>query len=374
MRIEGGKHRPSRQWLFWLPLVLVWVLPVAGIALLVPGARDAQQAELSVAAPKTTVVGETETSYRQAVDITVTLPEPVPVTSNAAGVVTHLDVHEGDSIANGAVIAAIDTVPVHAWRGGVPLFRNLAKGDRGPDVTTAASFLASQRVLDPKLSGDRFGAAMGNAVSAFQRKSGLHVDGIFQHAWLAYVPKDVKAVGSLAIRVDARVAVGDTLFSGHGAPTSIRFAVAGGTAGESPRPPDEPLVLQLGDVTVPVSSSTLGKKERATVAAALAEAASKGAVAAQAEGNSTTYSGAVLTAAATTRTGSVPSTAVYVSTSGTTCVFAATDTGAQPSAISLASADVAQILGQVSVPADLVGRTVVADPLALDAATLATCG
>jgi peptidoglycan hydrolase-like protein with peptidoglycan-binding domain len=359
--------------LFWLPLVLVWVLPVAGIALLVPAARDAQQAELSAAAPKTTVVGETETSYRQAVDVTVTLPDPVPVKSNVAGVVTHLDVHEGDSIANGAVIAAIDTVPVHAWRSGVPLFRDLAKGDRGSDVKAAASFLVNQRVLDPKLADDRFGAGMDKAVRAFQRKNRLHVDGIFKRAWLAYVPKDVKAVGSLAIRVDARVAVGDTLFSGHGAPTSIRFAVAGGATGETPRLPAEKVVLQLGEAKVPVSSTTLGKDERATVATALAEAATKGAVAAQTDGNTTTYTGPVLIAATTTKTGSVPGTAVYVTTGGTTCVFATTDTGAQPSAVPLPSAELAETLGQVSVPADLVGRTVVADPLTLDAATLATC-
>src|ERR1700704_2380964 len=68
------------------------------------------------------------------VEITVSRSISSPVTSPASGLVTSYDCTVGAEVASGSSFFAVDGAPVLALATDVPLWRDLAIGDTGPDV------------------------------------------------------------------------------------------------------------------------------------------------------------------------------------------------------------------------------------------------
>lgn len=369
------RRKARRSWWFWTPLVLLWVVPVVVVAVLIPTTRAVQRTELSVPRPQLTEVGQLDLSYLQAVDVTVTLPPASEVTPGTSGVVTRVAVSAGQGIASGQELIAVDGTPVYALRGDTPLFRDLSLGAQGPDVLAMANLLVARGTLDPAAADARFGPEVQRAVKTLQRQMGVAADGVFRVSYGAYVPAGIVAADQVLVDVGDRITSEDPVIRGYGPPLSVAMSVTGGN-GESPQPPAGALTLKVGDESVPLSGLPLSGEDRAATSAALAKEAASGAISSRADGDSATvYSGAVLASAASSTVGTLPATALYVSDAGTTCVFAVSDGIAEhavaepvvPSAIDGA-------LGKASVPAALVGTTVLVDPFALDAARLATCG
>lgn len=371
---ERGSQR-ARAWRFWLPLAATWIIPVVALVLLIPGAQQVQQSQLSMPAPSLTEVGQVDHVYRQAVDVSVTLPAPRVVRMNISGVVTGVSVHAGDQITEGAELVAINGTPAYASRGDAPLYRDLWRGSTGPDVQAVATVLAARGLLDAGAVDSRFGPAMVTAVKALQRQMGVVPDGVFRLAYGLYVPADVTTADEVLVAVGDRINSGDELLRGLGAPSVATLTVTGGT-GEAPQPPAGALALQVGDLSIALAGVPLGEADRNAVHLALTKAVASGSVSAhQVSDTTTVYSGAVLVTPQPSRVGTVPSTAIFAAGSGALCLFTVSDGDvASAKAEPVVPSGMDGVLGKVSVPASFVGKTVVTDPVTLDPAVLSRCG
>ncbi|HEY4267286.1 MAG TPA: peptidoglycan-binding protein [Galbitalea sp.] len=103
---------------------------------------------------------------------TVDLGAAFTVTPSATGVVTRVAVRRGESVSSGDVLITINDNPVIALRGRVPLWRDLAPGDTGPDVSRLQASLADAG----HLTGDRdgvFGPGTEDAIRALYAHAGF---------------------------------------------------------------------------------------------------------------------------------------------------------------------------------------------------------
>jgi hypothetical protein len=133
--------------------------------------------------------------------------------------------------------------------------------------------------------------------------------------------------------------------------------------------------LRSGDAHIDFGSLALGAAEKATLQSFLVEGVAIGGISVTTPPGSaaTIYSGAVLSAAKPQKVAVVPSSSLYATNSGRTCVF--TVSRNEYRAVGLTHPElISGELGSVSVPAELVGRTVVRDPSELSTKTRTSCG
>jgi hypothetical protein len=158
---------------------------------------------------------------------------PYEVINQAGGVYTQLPV-AGDEVACGDVLYRVDNRPVLLLCGGVPAYRALHVGVRGPDVRQL------NRNLHVRGAGDAFTASTQQALAALQRRRGI------------------VATGSLA--------VGDAVFL----PEAVQVAKVAGQLGGSARA-GEPVLTATSDklhVQVELDASQQGavkKGDRAQI-------------------------------------------------------------------------------------------------------------
>ena len=113
--------------------------------------------------------------------------EREPAGRNAAsGTITTVDVAAGDQISTGDQLYSVNLRPVVAAQGTVPAFRSLSKGARGADVRQLQQFLADAGLYGGRLSGT-FDQATGAAVRAWQKKTGVTVDGTVQRGDIVFL-------------------------------------------------------------------------------------------------------------------------------------------------------------------------------------------
>ncbi len=131
----------------------------------------------------------------------------------ASGVLTSLDVADGDTVGVGDRVFSVELRPVVAAVGEVPAFRDLSQGARGADVAQVQQLLIDTGFLTGSADGV-FGAATTRAVRAWQASLGLEKDGVVRAGdvvFAARLPARVRVAEDVA--VGTRLAPGDVVLS-----------------------------------------------------------------------------------------------------------------------------------------------------------------
>jgi len=367
---------------FVVPLVMVWLIPVAVLMVAEPSADRAQAAAAEVRQPEVVAVGSRTASASHGVVVQLTFSPSYQVASRRAGTVTTIGVKPGDKPIQGVALLAIDGVPVLVYRSDVPLYRDLARGSRGPDVTALGTYLQGLGLVPPSAVSDVFGPGLQAGVKALQaRLLGVPATGQFAAEDVAFVPSAAGAVGSVDVQLGQDVTVGTDLVTFSGLPTGVRVVDA--VTGQPFSLAGTGWSLQAGGKSLPVPVNGLDASSIPAVQEFVSSAMASGAmsvVASPAAGSAgdagsgastVLYSGAMAVQATPAGSGTVPSSAVYVGADGTACVVVSAG-GYQ--VVRLTSTDlVAGEVGAVAVPAELVGVSVVRDPGVLDPTVLASC-
>lgn len=131
----------------------------------------------------------------------------------AAGTVTTLDVADGSVVDVGSRLYSVDLRPVVAAVGQVPAFRDLSEGSSGQDVAQLQQLLVSTGFMTGTPDG-RFQAGTTRAVRAWQKASGVAVDGVVRAGDLVYaagLPARVRWVDG--VEVGRRIGAGEAVLS-----------------------------------------------------------------------------------------------------------------------------------------------------------------
>lgn len=131
--------------------------------------------------------------------------------NGASGTITTVDVAAGEQISAGDQLYSVNLRPVVAAQGAVPAFRSLSKGARGADVLQLQQFLAEAGLYAGPLSG-RFSEATDAAVRAWQKKTGVTVDGTVRRDDIVFLPAlPVRVAPTEQLKVGAPVAGGEVV-------------------------------------------------------------------------------------------------------------------------------------------------------------------
>lgn len=167
----------------------------------------------------------------------------------AEGVLTSVDVADGDTVHAGDRLFTVDLRPVVAAVGEVPAFRDLSQGARGADVAQLQQLLVDTGFLAGPVDGD-FGSATTRAVRAWQRSLGMERDGIVRASdvlFAARLPARVRTVDEIG--VGTRLAAGDVALSVlDGEPEFVATVPTGVDVD-----PTSPIEVAFGEETVAVT-------------------------------------------------------------------------------------------------------------------------
>ncbi|MFV0458513.1 MAG: efflux RND transporter periplasmic adaptor subunit [Actinomycetales bacterium] len=100
---------------------------------------------------------------------------------SGGGRITQVSIAPGDTIGQADELFRIDNQPVYAMAGDTPLWRDLVRDDKGPDVAQVIQFLrdVGYRVQD----GDTYTARVEAVVKKWQKRRNLNEDGSFRSAY-----------------------------------------------------------------------------------------------------------------------------------------------------------------------------------------------
>lgn len=349
-----------------LPLVALWAVPVFAIAVALPLAGAREAASVTTSLPDTVTVGTRTSDYRTAVELTLALDTPPPVTTAVGGLVTSVDTAAGDAIASGDRLVRIDDRPVVAFVSSAPLFRDIRKGDSGADVRRLSTFLTELRLLPRKQGSRTVTSDVATAITRFQKSIGVKADATFRTSYVAFVPSRAAAVGSVEVSVGERVAAGSPLLLGPAAARSVSIAPSSdgqdlAVLGSAP------LLLTAGDESLPLAGLQPTPTELSALSAFVDAAEAQGSISSlvSEDGRSRAISGTRLALATATRQGVVASTAVFIASTGVYCVFATSDESTRAIVLDGASAATGE-LGSTVVDPSLAGTRVMRDATSVD--------
>lgn len=152
----------------------------------------------------------------------------------ASGVLTSVEVADGETVGAGDRVYSVDMRPVVAAVGEVPAFRDLAQGARGADVAQVQQLLIDAGFMTG--SGDGvFGPGTTRAVRAWQGSLGVDKDGVVRAGDVVFatrLPATVQVAEEIA--VGARLGPGDVVLSVlDGAPEFVATIPTGSSADPS---------------------------------------------------------------------------------------------------------------------------------------------
>ena len=212
-----SRRRPGRR--RWLVAGAVILVVAAGaLAWVVPDGDDTSAAQplATTTARRATLTQTVDASYTLAKDGTSTLASP------AAGTVTSLGITGGKAVKALTRLAGINGKAVYGIPSSYPLYRDLAEGDEGPDVTALQKALAAAG-YDPGEADGEFGDGTADALADWQANHSLDETGALTLAsFVSYKPGAV--VDEVAVAVGDRVQAGGKLATL--APTSSLVASA----------------------------------------------------------------------------------------------------------------------------------------------------
>lgn len=378
MRARKGGRSSSRvtPWARLVPLVALWAVPIVAVVVAVPVAGMREEASVAPPLPSVVTVGSQSTDYRASVSVSVEVKQIGQIRSPVPGLLTRLAEADGP-VRPGQELFAVDGVPVLAQPSTVPFHRELRRGDEGADVEALGGFLVDTGLLQEELADGTFGAGMRAAVVELQEKLGVHADGVFRPAYVAYVPKSLGALGEPLLAVGSMVAAGEAVLDAAPVPAQIEFTPTG-TGASLANLRKAPLTLSFGDLQLPVSGLDPTLAELAAIHAGLREAVANGEAQVKAgnPGGSSEpeqYDGGLLGLAEPQVRGVVPGTAVHVTDSGTQCLFQQQEGGDWAPVQVTAVEPAVGTLGAVYVEPVMIDARIVRDPLTLSDDVLAEC-
>lgn len=189
----------------------VWMVAVAAlgfcVGLLWPGSP--QLADF----PPTPTVTKVDVSYQdikdsQAATVTLSRGPNRQVTSNATGIVTGLSCTPGQPLRSGSDFFSVNGLPVLALSTSMPLWRDLAPGATGRDVTALQAAL--QDLGSSVRQTGSYDSATTKAVAAAMRDLGeAKPDGTLPLARVAWLPSTQAPVSRCPLSVGTNVTAGD---------------------------------------------------------------------------------------------------------------------------------------------------------------------
>lgn len=336
-------------------LVGLWLAPLLAVVIAVPLQSVLDRASVEPPNPITVSVGSRQVDRAIAVNALVTSQTPPELRSGADGVVTGLV--EAGPLETGQRVFEIDGAGVLAYRGSV-LYRDLARGDHGPDVSSVSKFLVTIGLLDSRRASDQFGPAMETAVRGLQARAGVNQDGIFRLGYITYVPNDATTIDQAIVGLGDRVSVGDAIFVAAAPVESVTLTPV--SAGSLATYNESDLALRIGDDLVDIPGVDMTGSDAQAVADSLEEGVSEGEIRVDATGGVTAvYSGGILVLRDPIVSGVVPSTAVVIDEDGAACVLVQTDSGTKPLIVERPVAG--NEVGTVTIDQSAIGLTVVRD-------------
>lgn len=302
-----------------LPLFLLWVVPIAGVVMLLPRAAAAEVASVAARPPTIVRVGEVEDALRSAVRVEVRRDQPRSISARRTGIVTEVHIGVGDTMRTGEAIVSVDGVMLAALVGGSPMFRDIGPGSVGEDVRTLGTFLAALRLLPHDRVSENYSRVLGDAICAFQKASGARCDRIFAADSVLFVPEDGAKVATV------HPVLGDAIHSGA---SLVDLEAAVESVEVVPEASSSRLALLDGrEVELTTASGERLRLPDVRIDAQLRESVAQFVAAharvAAADGRVATYDGVTISLAETEHRGTVPNSAVHVSEAGTPCVFVA---------------------------------------------------
>jgi peptidoglycan hydrolase-like protein with peptidoglycan-binding domain len=356
-------------WIHLAPLIVLWTVPVAALAILLPLSNQTEQQGLDAPLAATVTVGERLDSQRQSVTIEVDLGEAPAVRSPASGVITEVSTLDG-ALSNGAPLVRVNDMPVVAMISEVPLYRDLQFGDRGNDVRSLGQFLAAIGQMPANQVGDQYGSALRVAVRKFQASIGVRQDGVFKVTYVAFAPTTLGPVTPAGIEVGDQISAGTIMYTAARMPLKLKVL---NSAGTTPLTSGQSVVLSnAADDDVTIESFEPTGDELSEIYTWLQSEIASGALQSATTEDTLTVTGAMLELADPEHVGTVPSTAIYVSEAGAKCVFVPVEDGFDALSLSRAESAPGEI-GVSYVDSSLAGTEVVRDPLRLTRVVRSGC-
>ena len=194
----------------WLVRTIVAAIVLGGAGV---GGFELSRSAPSAPATRYLTVRVVRTTVRQQVSATgVFAPEhSYSLTSPKAGMVTSMGLTLGRPIADGQVVFAVDAQPIYALVTNAAMWRPLALGEAGPDVTALQQMLESTGHLARAPTGS-FDTLTAEAVSAFQAAIGVTPTGAVALGSFVVVPPGT-VVGALTTSVGGNLSAGGTVAS-----------------------------------------------------------------------------------------------------------------------------------------------------------------
>ncbi len=213
-RRTGATRAPSRR-----PTLLSAAFVATVVLLLVGGSTTATVWVLRAPRPDALADAEPLTSVPvepyafadpRTVRVAVTTGEPQPLVTQASGTVTASGCLAGGTLDSGARVLEVDGAPVVGLATSVPLWRDLAAGDRGEDVRAVQDEL-TRLGLAPGTSG-RVDRATVVALRTFARDRGVAVTSggpVLPIAAVVWLPGTSVEVATCDVVRGGAVAAGD---------------------------------------------------------------------------------------------------------------------------------------------------------------------
>lgn len=303
--------------------------------------ENSRQSLIEQATPVIVPVVSQETTARYPVGVELSLVSPPPIRSNAPnGIVTDIFVKRGDEVQPNQVVWEIDARQVVAISSPIPLWRDIAIGDEGPDVAAIGGFLlGSATGSESAVAGDD----MLQAASEFARSMGHSLSlEVIPKEWFVWLPSQGFVVEDVQIEVGGSIGQGEVALFGRPVAAELSIGVIGAEL-----PVSSALQLVTGQLVIPVAdiASTvtlldLSPRDISELEAALA-------------------SGAWIQETPARSVPAVPATSILASAAGGLCLVTPNQSGEMTGV----SVDVIGSRGQTSLLEEAEFSEVVANPL-----------
>ncbi len=353
----------------WVPFIALWLSPVVAFSLLLPLALRAEDRSTEVAAADSAVVGERVRDLRLSAVAEVVYEPNDTIVTLTGGTVTSVNTSVGATLATGERVVEINAVPILAKVGGLPFYRDLGSGTRGPDVRELNALLTTLG-FGSLPDSDRFTSATGSAVKRLQTSMGLPTDGLFRASYFAYLATGGAQVRAVEVSVGQVVAPGETLVGTNRRIRSASLKPVDDTKSFA-QFSDGETVLMAGAETLQLPSLIVTAEEIAALQDFLAAGIATGVLSTSDESGET-ITGLLVALKDPQAMGAVPAQALYSSPSGQACLFS--KRGGSFEAHPVASNIVrSQEIGVAYVDVKYVGLPVVLNPSKLEKSVRQQC-
>jgi hypothetical protein len=370
-RPDATLARSATKILSVVLLVVFWCAPLAAFVYFFHLPDEMERASLVSEETSTTTVGSRQSTLATSVDTSLRFsPQPVAMLAKS-GLVTAVHLRPMDGIDDGTPIVDIDGVPVLAYFGNTPFYRDLDSEASGADVVELNNFL-SRLGYDVVVDSPNFRWSTKVAVNELEKRLGVKPTGVFKREYVAYFPPVLRQVASINVEVGAAASAGGMVVGGF-APIAGVGLSAKDSAQSLNALAGSPVTLTLPTGgTVDLSSIQVGQDELPIVSTALIDAGLV-TTAMRTAAEDAKVEGLVVQLTTPVDQATVEGTAVLVLPSNEgRCLFV--DSGKGHEAIQL-EGDIqpSSEIGQTLIPIQYLGLQVVRNPYALPEPELLKC-